>query len=70
MDELSRRANALQVRAQLAKKNIEGMTKSPLVKMLPGASVALPDMVAALNESAALLVAITEKLEALENGKS
>ena len=70
MHDLSRRANALQVRAQLASKNAATLGKSPVFKMIPGAASALPDMVAALTESAALLVAITHKLEALDNGKS
>jgi len=70
MHDLVSRANSLKTRAELAKNEAGAVLKSPVLKMLPGAAKALPDIVEALGESASLLVEITKKLEALENGKS
>lgn len=70
MRDLVNRANCLKLRAELAKSEAGAVLKSPMLKMLPGAAKALPDIIDALGESASLLVEITKKLEVLEHGKS
>ncbi|MBQ0721019.1 MAG: hypothetical protein KBT88_03540 [Gammaproteobacteria bacterium] len=63
MTDLLTRAQALQVRAGLVEKNTAKLSKIPLLKMIPGAGDALPDMVEALVEAAALMADIVKKLE-------